>query len=257
MPLLAFGVTKKFSFLAEKATGAMFNLAIKLSVISFLTGALVPMLNNNRAQLNKVSGYSNLVTTWTDIGKAAMEGGASAGLKEYAVATFTNMSVIIQLVLMCVVMLLLTKKIPSLVQGLLSGQPQLGGSNMTQMATSAARTAAHTAASAASGKEGDKKQHSRQKCQFSFHGSPPYLMDFVLASILQRMLNCVKSVTERACCFPVPQEKGNHPKKERNTTKRGVRESPERPVPRAFYESINSLRSRSAQMTQRVAAQSS
>ncbi len=129
MPLLAFGTIKKFSFLADKAVGAMFNLAIKLSVISFLTGALIPILNTYRVQIENASK-------------------AKTGALE---ASSFNITLLVQLVLACLVIYLLTKKIPELVSGLLSGNPSLAGSSMTQMATSAGRAAANTAASAASG----------------------------------------------------------------------------------------------------------
>ena len=114
MPLLAFGVSKKFSFLSDKTIGAMFNLGIKLAVISFLTGAICPMLNTFTESFN-----SN--------GTKGIPGG--------------DLRVCLVMLITVLIIYLLTKKIPQLVSGLLSGQPQLGGSQMTQMAASAARTA--------------------------------------------------------------------------------------------------------------------
>lgn len=114
MPLLAFGVSKKFSFLSDKTIGAMFNLGIKLAVISFLTGAICPMLN-----------------TFTESFKSNGTKGIPGG----------DLRVCLVMLITVLILYLLTKKIPQLVSGLLSGQPQLGGSQMTQMAASAARTA--------------------------------------------------------------------------------------------------------------------
>lgn len=124
MPLLAFGVSKKFSFLSDKTIGAMFNLGIKLAVISFLTGAICPMLNTFTESFN-----SN--------GTKGIPGG--------------DLRVCLVMLITVLIIYLLTKKIPQLVSGLLSGQPQLGGSQMTQMAMNAAKTGANVAASAASG----------------------------------------------------------------------------------------------------------
>lgn len=45
MPLLPFMITSKFSFLSDKAIGAMFNLAIKIVAIAFMTTIIEPFLN--------------------------------------------------------------------------------------------------------------------------------------------------------------------------------------------------------------------
>lgn len=43
--LLPFMITSKFSFLSDKAIGAMFNLAIKVMAIAFMTTIIEPFLN--------------------------------------------------------------------------------------------------------------------------------------------------------------------------------------------------------------------
>ena len=119
MPLLPFAVTSKFNFLSDKAIGAMFNLAIKVCVIAFITAFAVPFM---KTFAEKVAATSN---PWTQVG------------------------VIFQCVLAALVIYYLTKKIPELVTGLLSGQPSLGGANMVDQAKTAANPATTVVASGA------------------------------------------------------------------------------------------------------------
>ena len=121
MPLLPFMVTSKFSFLGDKAVGAMFNLAIKVSVIAFITAFAVPFM---QTFADKVAQTND---AWKQIG------------------------IIFQCVLASLVVFYLTKKIPELVTGLLNGQPSLGGASMVDTAKGAAGSVAGTAASVASG----------------------------------------------------------------------------------------------------------
>lgn len=118
IPLLPFGCIGKFRFLAEKAIGAMFNLAIKVCVIAFISTMSVPMLKS-------------FTDKFQDMSKTA--------------GFFEQINVILQAVLVAFILFVLTKKIPALVQGLLSGQPSLGGNDMKQMAMSTATTAAAAA----------------------------------------------------------------------------------------------------------------
>lgn len=118
IPLLPFGCIGKFRFLSEKAIGAMFNLAIKVCVIAFISTMSVPMLKS-------------FTDKFQDMSKTA--------------GFFEQINVILQAVLVAFILFILTKKIPALVQGLLSGQPSLGGSDMKQMAMSTATTAAAAA----------------------------------------------------------------------------------------------------------------
>lgn len=111
MPLLPFMITSKFSFLGDKAIGAMFNLAIKVAVIAFITSFAVPFMQT----------FADKVAQTTD------------GWKQ--------VGIIFQCVLAMLVVFYLTKKIPELVTGLLNGQPSLGGAGMVDTARAAAGTA--------------------------------------------------------------------------------------------------------------------
>lgn len=121
IPLLAFGVTEKFAFLTEKAIGAMFNLAIKICVIAFISSMAVPFIESFTKDFQASKGFGS------DVG------------------------IILQAILACAIIYFLTKKIPALVTGLLNGSPQLGGSSMVDMAKGAAGTAANVGAAVATG----------------------------------------------------------------------------------------------------------
>ena len=120
IPLLPFGVCKQTEFLSQKAIGAMFNCAIKVSVIAFITAFALPMMQGYADQMKALSSQS---TSFTD-------------------ALFNQIAVILQMVLAAVIIYFITKKIPELVQSVLSGTPSLNGGGMTQMGMSAAKTAA-------------------------------------------------------------------------------------------------------------------
>lgn len=101
MPLLPFMITSKFSFLSDKAIGAMFNLAIKVMAVAFLTTVIEPFL---AGFATKIAGTED---AWEQVG------------------------IIFQVLLCAMILYLLTRKISELASGLLNGQPSLGGSNMT------------------------------------------------------------------------------------------------------------------------------
>ena len=101
MPLLPFMITSKFSFLSDKAIGAMFNLAIKIMAIAFMTTVIEPFLNGFA---QKVAGTQD---AWEQVG------------------------IIFQVLLCSLVLYILVRKISELASGLLNGQPSLGGSSMT------------------------------------------------------------------------------------------------------------------------------
>lgn len=107
MPLIPFMITSKFSFLSDKAIGLMFNLAIKVCAIAFMTGMMVPFLNAYIQEMKQVDDL------------------------------FGATGIVLQMVLASLLMYLLTKHISSIVSGLLSGQPSLGGSMMTEQANKA------------------------------------------------------------------------------------------------------------------------
>lgn len=119
MPLLAFGTTQRFNFLCNKAIGAMFNLAIKVSCICFITTMSVPFIQSFTKQFEK--------------------------------GAHLNFGLIIQTLLGCLLLFLLTTKIPELVQGLLSGTPSLGGGGMIAMAVRGAHIAKSGGSGAVSG----------------------------------------------------------------------------------------------------------
>ena len=122
IPLLSFGVIDKLKFLSDKAIGAMFNLAIKIFVIAFLSTMSV-----------------NILTGLVENAKAASTSADFMG----------NISYFLQVLLYALILFFLTKKIPALVSGLLSGNPSLGGMDMKQLATSAAKGAAGAVAKGA------------------------------------------------------------------------------------------------------------
>jgi len=111
IPLLPFIMLNKFAFLAEKAIGGMFNLAIKLSVISFISAMAIPFMNTFQTKM--------------------------AAAKD----PWTQPALLFQAVLAALVIYFLTKKIPELVTSLLNGQPNLNGAGMMDMAKGAANTA--------------------------------------------------------------------------------------------------------------------
>lgn len=119
LPLLAFGTTDKFSFLTDKAIGAMFNLAIKCSVIAFLAILAPEFILGIFEQLKNDNKLAESV------------------------------SIMMQTALASAVIFLLTKKIPNLVTGLLNGSPQLGGSSMVDMARGGATKSVQKAAEVA------------------------------------------------------------------------------------------------------------
>ena len=103
MPLLPFIMTSKLSFLSEKAISAMFNLAIKCCVIAFLFSAVVPFLNDISEQLSNFQ------------------------LENFIKAPILSA----QLLIICLLLYLLTKRCSALVTGLLNGTPAFSGSDMT------------------------------------------------------------------------------------------------------------------------------
>ena len=121
IPLLAFGVTEKFAFLTEKAIGAMFNLAIKICVIAFISSMAVPFIESFTKDFQSSKGFGS------------------------------DVAIILQAILACAIIYFLTKKIPALVTGLLSGSPQLGGSSMVDMARGAGGTVASAGRAAVTG----------------------------------------------------------------------------------------------------------
>ena len=116
LPLLAFGINKHTRFLAEKAIGAVFNCGIKCGVIAFISAVAGPLLNNFAEQIAKSP----------DVG--------------------TSFNLLLQLMLGCIVIYMLTTKIPALAQGLISGSPSLSSGDMRASIGSAAAGASKVGA---------------------------------------------------------------------------------------------------------------
>ena len=127
IPLIPFAALPQTKFLFERALGAMFNLAIKVAVISFLTAMSSRILTDYCDEFAKIA---------QDPSKGGIIG---------------NMPVLIQAVVVSLLLYLLIKKIPDLVQGLLSGSPSLNGASMTQTAKNVTSAGVATAAAVASG----------------------------------------------------------------------------------------------------------
>ena len=119
IPLLSFGVIGQLKFLSEKAIGTMFNLAIKIFVVAFIATLSVNILTG------LVDNARDTATSSDFIG---------------------NISYFLQVLLYALILFYMTKKIPELVSGLLSGNPSLSGGSMKEMAMSAARGAANAVA---------------------------------------------------------------------------------------------------------------
>lgn len=124
IPLIPFGALKQTNFLFEKAIGAMFNLAVKLCVICFLQSAIMKIFGD----------YAESIAAASKADKSAV-----------------GVSMILQLFFVTLIMYFLVKKIPELVQGLLSGNPALNGGGMMQQLRSAASGGAQAAGALVSG----------------------------------------------------------------------------------------------------------
>ena len=116
IPLLPFGMISQLKFLSEKAVGTMFNLAIKIFVVAFISTLSV-----------------NILTGLVDNARETATSSDFIG----------NISYFLQVLLYALILFYMTKKIPELVLGLLSGNPSLSGGSMKEMAMSAARGAAN------------------------------------------------------------------------------------------------------------------
>ena len=119
LPLLAFGVIPQLKFLSEKAIQTMFNCAIKCMCIAFLATVVNDVLSS---YIEKFTGSSAISNTWFE--------------------QFGNVLTFVVLVFMLWIMI---RKMPQLVQGLLSGNPSLSGGDMMGTMKSAANTTAAVA----------------------------------------------------------------------------------------------------------------
>lgn len=120
VPLIPFGAYKHTRFLFEKAIGAVFNLGIKMAVVSFICIIGGPILSGLITEMENTSGIINNITMLLEI-------------------LFGSL-------LICV----LAWKVPALAAGLFNGQPSLSGGDMFAPVKSAANV--YNTAGAAAGK---------------------------------------------------------------------------------------------------------
>lgn len=113
IPLLAFGTLPQLNFLSNKAIGAMFNCGIKLMCITFLTAVIADTLTN----------YATKMVSSAD-----------------SIGYFEQFGNIVTFIFMMIIFWMIIKKMPALIQGLLSGNPSLSGGDMMGAMTSAANS---------------------------------------------------------------------------------------------------------------------
>ena len=101
MPCIALGIFKHFRFLLEKAIGGVFNIAIKVGVVAFISAITAPILTKS---------VENFATSNFDITK--------------------DFTALFTLLLSTIIISLLVWKVPNLAQALITGQPSLVGGDM-------------------------------------------------------------------------------------------------------------------------------
>lgn len=124
IPLVPFAALPQTRFLFQSALSGMMNLAIKVSVIAFISAI-----------------STGILTDYVQAFTKPPSGTSIAG----------NISLFIQALLVSLLLYLLVKKIPQLVSSLLSGRPELSGASMTQMAKSVASKGVQAASAVATG----------------------------------------------------------------------------------------------------------
>ena len=107
LPLLGFAPLPQTKFLFEKAIGAMFNLAIKVMCIGFFNVLIARVLSEFTENVKTASAKTGFVG---------------------------DISLLLQFLLLVIFLWLLVSKVPALVQGLLSGNPSLGGADLISSA---------------------------------------------------------------------------------------------------------------------------
>lgn len=128
--MIPWGALKQTNFLFTSTLNAMFNQAIKVSVIAFIEVMSCTVL----------TGYCEKFTEQAKSGKF-----------------FGDWTLILQVVMISIMLYFITKKIPELVQSLINGTPQLGAASMTQTAKNVGNAAVQTGAAAATGAVGVAK----------------------------------------------------------------------------------------------------
>ena len=121
IPLIPFAALSTTRFLFQSALNAMLNLSIKVCVIAFI-GCL-----SSEILLDYVKAFQ----ADNDIG--------------------TDISLLLQGVLISLLLYIITKQIPQLVSGLISGRPELGGASMVALAKGAGSAGVKAGVAVASG----------------------------------------------------------------------------------------------------------
>ncbi len=111
VPLIPFGAYTHTRFLFEKAIGAIFNLGIKMGIVSFVCIVAGPLINGMVSQMD--SGWS-------------------------LSAMGSNFVLLLQIFVGTLLLAVLSWKIPSMAAGLLNGQPSLSGGDLLAPAKSVA-----------------------------------------------------------------------------------------------------------------------
>lgn len=115
--LLPFGVIDKLNFLAKGAISSIFNTGAKVMIIAFIQAISTALLAKYVEQYVEAQG--------TTFGP--------------------NFPLLLQMLLLSLVILIITKKVPQLAQGFLNGQPALDGGSMKDLAMKTAKTAGDAA----------------------------------------------------------------------------------------------------------------
>lgn len=110
--LIPFGMWEKTTFLFEKALAAVLNTGIKMAVISFLIGIITPILIHISDPLKNNS-------SWTTSNIA------------------NNLGTMVNVMIAAIVIAAIIWKIPQLIQGMLTGNPSLGGGDLFEPAKAA------------------------------------------------------------------------------------------------------------------------
>lgn len=128
--MIPWGALKQTNFLFTSTLTAMFNQAIKVSVIAFIEVMSCTVL----------TGYCEKFTEQAKSGKF-----------------FGDWTLLLQVVFISIMLYFITKKIPNLVQSLISGNPSLGAASMTQTAKNVGNAATKAGVAVATGGAGVAK----------------------------------------------------------------------------------------------------
>lgn len=127
MILLPLGMIEQTKDFFQKAIGAMFTLSIKMCAIAFVMSVTGKLLQTYTEEFLKATGLGTY-----DERSAFLEKVMRGSFDSAANDIFTTANFFLTGILVCFICYLMVKKLPALVQGLLSGNPQLGGGDMRE-----------------------------------------------------------------------------------------------------------------------------